>query len=109
MIVRVWSARAIAAKLPLYLVHFHDIVLPHMRALSGFVGATVMHREIGIGEIEIVVQTRWQSMMAVRTFAGDDADIAVVERAAVALLNDYDRTARHFDIEIDTSAEEKGR
>ena len=105
MIVRMWSARAIAAKVPLYLAHFHDSVLPELKSLSGFMGATIMRREISVGELEIVVQTRWQSMMAVRSFAGDTPDTAVVEPAAVAVLNDYDRVVRHFDIELEANGE----
>ncbi|MEP6780454.1 MAG: hypothetical protein ABJC26_11240 [Gemmatimonadaceae bacterium] len=105
MIVRMWSARAIEAKVPLYLSHFHDVVLPRLRELSGFLGATVMHREIAVGEIEIVVQTRWQSMMAVRAFAGDQVETAVVEQGAVEVLNDYDRVVRHFNMELDTGAQ----
>ncbi|MEP6766585.1 MAG: hypothetical protein ABJB66_19880 [Gemmatimonadaceae bacterium] len=104
MIVRMWSARAIEAKVPVYLAHFHDSVLPQLQGLSGFLGATVMHREISVGEIEIIVQTRWQSMMAVRAFAGEHVEVAVVDESVVAVLNDYDRTVRHFKMELDTGA-----
>ena len=105
MIVRVWNARAIAPKVLQYLARFHDAVLPQLKTLSGFMGATVMQREISVGELEIVVQTRWQSMLAVRSFAGDPPDLAVVEKAAVAVLNDYGRVVRHFDIELEAGPE----
>ncbi len=55
MIVRVWNARAIAPKVLQYLARFHDAVLPQLKTLSGFMGATVMQREISVGELEIVV------------------------------------------------------
>lgn len=44
-------------------------------------------------------------MLAVRSFAGDPPDLAVVEKAAVAVLNDYGRVVRHFDIELEAGPE----
>jgi hypothetical protein len=50
------------------------------------------------GGIEVVVSTRWDSLDAIRAFAGDDIARAVVHDEAAALFADYDRTVRHFEI-----------
>jgi heme-degrading monooxygenase HmoA len=49
---------------------------------------------------EVVVVTRWESLAAIRGFAGDDIDRAVVHDEAAALFADYDRTVRHFQLVI---------
>ena len=53
-------------------------MLPELRNVPGFVGATLSKREEG-ERIEFVVLTRWQSLEAIRAFAGADVDRAVVE------------------------------
>jgi len=52
----------------------------------------------------MVVATRWDSLDAIRSFAGDDIDRAVGHDEAAALFSDYDRTVRHFAIVIDDRA-----
>jgi heme-degrading monooxygenase HmoA len=45
-----------------------------------------------------VVLTLWDSMDAVRRFAGPDPDKAVVEPAAQAVLTEFDQSVTHFEI-----------
>lgn len=47
---------------------------------------------------EIVVIAEWESEGAVRAFAGDDIEAAVVAPEALALLSDADARVRHFDV-----------
>ena len=42
--------------------------------------------------------TFWESMAAVRQFAGSHPEKAVVEPEAKAVLSDFDRVVRHFEI-----------
>ena len=46
--------------------------------------------------MEFLVVTRWDSMEAVRGFAGTEPSRAVVEPEAMAALDDYDREVRHY-------------
>jgi heme-degrading monooxygenase HmoA len=101
MIVRVWRGWAAQAKSGDYPAHFRRAVLPELRATEGFLGATLM-REDRAGEIEFVVMTRWASLDAIRAFAGETLDRAVVEPGAVAALERFDETVRHYDV-IDAS------
>ena len=48
--------------------------------------------------MEFLVLTRWQSMEAIRAFAGAAVDKAVVEPGAVAALDDFDDTVRHYEV-----------
>ena len=95
MIVRSWSARPLPNRGEHYLAFFRRVVRPQLDALSGFRGAEILaSTESG----EVVVLTRWDSMDAVRQFAGDDPSHAVVEPEAVAFFGDYDRTVRHYEV-----------
>jgi heme-degrading monooxygenase HmoA len=101
MIVRSWSARLDARNVARYLEHLDHSVKPALAALPGFLGAAVLERRLdGSSQAvsEVVVQTRWQSLDAIRAFAGDDISAAVVEPAAAALFSDYDRRVLHYQV-----------
>lgn len=97
VIARVWTARTTPAQAPAYAAHLRTRVLPQLRALSGYAGASLLRRDAD-GETELIVVTRWQSLDAVRAFAGDDLDAAVVEDEAAAVLTWYDTRVRHYEI-----------
>lgn len=99
MIIREWRGRAALDKPDAYPAHFEKSVLPELKTIAGFLGATLMQEKRG-DRIEFVVLTRWHSMAAIAAFAGEDASQAVVEPAAVAALVDYDRQVRHYEVVI---------
>src|SRR5579864_1290541 len=82
-IVRHWSARTTEAQLPKYLEHFSVNVLPELRIVPGFLGASVSVRH-NANEVEIFVETTWRSLDAIRAFAGADLEAAVVASQAAA-------------------------
>jgi len=97
MIARLWSARTTSAQSRAYLNHFSAGVLPALRQFSGYAGSTVMTREVQ-GSVEILVTTLWQSREAIDAFAGPDRETAVVAPEAAALLTEYDRRVKHYEI-----------
>jgi heme-degrading monooxygenase HmoA len=97
MIIRAWRGRASPAKSDAYPRHFRETVVPSLRDVPGFLGAQLTRRAEG-DEVEFLVLTRWQSMEAVRAFAGPAVDKAVVEPAAIAALDDFDATVRHYEV-----------
>ena len=99
MISRLWSARTTQAQSHAYLQHFSAAVLPALRKFEGYVSSTVLTRPKD-GAIEILVVTVWQSFSAIDAFAGPDREAAVVAPAAAALLTDYDRRVRHFEVAL---------
>jgi len=98
-ILRRWAARTSEAQLPKYLEHFSTNVLPELRRISGYLGATVSLRRLE-NEIEILVETTWRSLESIRNFAGSDLEAAVVAAEAAALLTDFDRRVRHYEIAV---------
>jgi len=102
-ILRHWSARATEAQLPKYFEHFTRNVLPELRGVPGYLGATVSVRH-DANEAEIFVETAWRSLEAIRAFAGADFEAAVVAPEAAALLKNFDRRVRHTEVTISASA-----
>ncbi len=105
-IMRHWSARTTEANLPKYLDHFSKNVLPELRRVSGYLGATLHVRRTG-GEAEILVETSWRSLDSIRNFAGSDLEAAVVADEAAALLTGFDRRVRHFETALSDHPQEE--
>jgi heme-degrading monooxygenase HmoA len=99
MIARIWTARSTPALAPEYVAYFEQHVAPELRALKGYEGARVLVREAD-GEAHVMVVTWWASLDAIRAFAGDAIDTAVVHAAAAALLTDFDRGVMHYDVAL---------
>jgi heme-degrading monooxygenase HmoA len=97
MIARVWSAQTTAEQAPAYAEHLRSHVLPALRRVAGYAGMKLLQRPLP-GAVEVVVVTFWQSAEAVRAFAGDDPEQAVVADEAAALLTDFDRRVRHYEV-----------
>jgi heme-degrading monooxygenase HmoA len=97
MIIREWRGRAVHQRADAYPKHFRERVLPGLRKIPGFIGAHLCERQLGLSDkVEFLVLTRWESMDAIRSFAGPSVDVAVVEPAAVAALADFDDTVQHY-------------
>jgi heme-degrading monooxygenase HmoA len=97
MIVRTWRGRAAAEKPDDYPAHFNRSVLPELRQVQGFVSALLLRREAAEG-IDFFVVTTWESLDAIKAFAGEAYDRAVVEPGAVAALASFDETVEHYEV-----------
>ena len=76
MIARRWRGWASdSAGADAYESHFSDSVRPALEATGGFVDATIERVDAADGRVEIVVVTRWESMDAIRSFAGEDVEL----------------------------------
>ncbi len=101
MILRRWTARATSPGARLYERHFRDSVLPELGGLEGHRGAYLLQRRDG-DDVEVTVMTVWASMDAVRGFAGDDPERAVVEPRAREVLDAFDEVVSHHEVVVDT-------
>jgi hypothetical protein len=101
MIIREWRGRTSVERADAYPEHFRRTVLPELKQLSGFGGATLCRRDTG-GVIEYLVLTRGASLRAIETFAGPAIGTAVVEPGAIAALVDFDTEVRHYEVVDDT-------
>jgi len=101
MVERVWSARAANREnAAAYAAYFLRVMLPELRAVPGYCAAKVVQRDRD-GGIEVVVVSFWESLEAIRSFAGEDISRAVVHPEAAALFADYDHSVRHYDVVVE--------
>jgi len=80
-----------------YSAYFDKTLLPQLRELDGFSGAFLLARDDG-GLVELTAHTIWDSLDAIRAFAGDDITTAVVEPEALAVLQHSDPTVVHRNV-----------
>jgi heme-degrading monooxygenase HmoA len=99
VIARLWSAHTTPALCDAYLQHFEQAVQPELHRVKGFLGATVGTRPAP-GSVEILVTTYWASFDAIDAFAGADREAAVVAAEAAALLTDFDKRVRHYEVAL---------
>jgi heme-degrading monooxygenase HmoA len=67
--------------------------------VPGFRGGYVSRRD-DQGEVEFLVMTLFDSLEAVRAFAGDEYEVAVIEPEAAELLSRADDRAAHYEVVI---------
>jgi heme-degrading monooxygenase HmoA len=94
IVARSWTAHATPEGARAFVAHFRDSRAPRFAQLPGYLGASIAERPVG-DLIELVVVTRWASAEAIRAFAGDDPERAVVEPVVRAMLVSFDERAAH--------------
>ena len=99
MIGRLWRGWTGAGSADAYEQLLRTTVLPGIRRVDGYRGAYVLRRDVEEG-VEFVALTLFESLDAVRAFAGEDHETAVVPPAARALLDRFDERAVHYEIVI---------
>ena len=97
MISRLWTARCAPEHAQAYETLLLTRILPELDKTDGCLGAYLMRRETG-GEVEFAVLHLFESLAAVKAFAGDHYEAAVVPGEARALLASFDPVAQHFDV-----------
>ena len=100
MIERLWRGWIAAEKADAYERFLRDEFLPSAHAIKGYRGARVLRRDTG-DEIEFLVITHFDSLAAIRAFAGDDLEQAHVAPAARALLDRWEECVAHYEIAFD--------
>ena len=101
MIARIWRGITLKEKADDYLAYLHGTGLPDYAKTPGNRGVTVLRRDQG-DHCEVMLISLWESMDAVRAFAGENEDAAVIEPRAEELLTEYDPLVRHFDVVVRT-------
>lgn len=67
------------------------------RHIPGYRGITLLRRDVG-GEVEFVTVMWFASLDAVRAFAEEDYEAAVVPTKARLLLSRFDLRSTHYDV-----------
>ena len=69
----------------------------HNRNIKGFKNIQLLRRNTG-EEVEFVTVMLFDSLDAVREFAGEDYEVAVVPKKARAVLAHFDDRSQHYEV-----------
>ena len=97
MIARHWRGWTKAEAADGYEQFLKQNVLPDLRKIVGYRGGYVLRREVG-EETEFVVINLFDTLEAVKRFAGEDYEIPVFEPEAKAFLNRIEPFAAHYEV-----------
>jgi heme-degrading monooxygenase HmoA len=96
MVARIWHGWASRENADAYEQLVSSHVLPGINRVDGYLGAYLLRDDDAGDEVEFVTVTLFESMDAVRAFAGDDFEAAVVPPEARRLLSRFDERSRHY-------------
>lgn len=99
MIARIWRGWAPPESAGDYQHHYETEVSGHLKQVSGFRGAQLL-RQDRHGEVAFTSITWFTDLDAVRAFAGDDYERAVVEEPARATLGRWDERVAHHEVAV---------
>ncbi len=97
MIARHWRGWTEAGNADAYERLLKQTVLPGLREIAGYRGGYVLRNDLP-DEVEFVVINFFESLDAVKQFAGDEYDVPVFEPEARALLSKVEPVARHYEV-----------
>jgi antibiotic biosynthesis monooxygenase (ABM) superfamily enzyme len=99
MISRIWHGWTTLANADAYDALLQSEIFAGIRDrhMAGYRGIQLLRRNAG-NEVEFVTIMWFDSLDAVRTFAGDDYELAVVPPRARALLSRFDARSQHFEV-----------
>ena len=97
MISRQWKGVAKDQEADSYINHLKTDTFPTLSKINGFIRASILKRTVEEG-IEFLIITEWESMEAIREFAGETVDVAVVPPVVQAMMIKYDRKVSHYEV-----------
>jgi heme-degrading monooxygenase HmoA len=97
MIARLWRGWTPFEHADAYERLLREQVLPGLKGIEGYRGGYILRQE-GTDEVEFVVMNLFDSLDAVRAFAGPEYTIPVFEPEARQLLSKVEPIARHYEV-----------
>ncbi len=108
MISRIWHGWTIPANADIYegLLKEEIFVGIQDRRIRGFRGIQLLRRDTG-KEVEFVTIMTFDALDAVREFAGEDYETAVVPERARAVLSRFDERSQHYEIRAERGGDRR--
>lgn len=102
MISRIWHGWTASENAAAYETLLRSEILPGIanRGIAGYRGAHLLRRDVP-GEVEFVTILWFDSLGAVREFAGADFDHSVVPEKARRLLLRFDDRSQHYETVVE--------
>jgi heme-degrading monooxygenase HmoA len=99
MISRIWHGYTTPANADAYETLLKEEIFAGIRGrrIEGFREIQLFRRNLG-AEVEFITVMWFDSLDAVRTFAGPDYEVAVVPPKARAILSHFDERSQHYEV-----------
>jgi heme-degrading monooxygenase HmoA len=102
MISRNWTGLCKKERANDYIIHLREETFQKLKTIDGFIRASILTRELSEGT-EFLIVTEWQSLEAIKQFAGSAYDTAVVPLQAQEMMIRYEEKVRHYEITFSTN------
>ena len=102
MITRIWHGWTTHGNADTYQGLLESEILPGIarKQIPGYRGAHLVRRALE-DEVEFITLLWFDSLDSVRSFMGEDYEVAYVPDAARAVLSRFDDRSRHYDVVLD--------
>jgi len=94
---RQWKGIVKPSRAQHYINHLRGETFPSLKNIPGFVSASILQRTVPAGE-EFLIVTVWESIEAIKRFAGENPEVAVVPANVQTMMVEYEKVARHYAI-----------
>lgn len=106
MISRIWHGWTTPGNADIYEKLLQEEIFTGIedRHIRGFKGIQLLRRQAE-EEVEFVTIMSFDSLEAVREFAGEDYEVAVVPQKARAVLSRFDERSQHYEVRAERNSE----
>lgn len=106
MISRIWHGYTTAANADAYELLLKSEIFTGIqnRQIVGYKGIQLFRRNLDV-EVEFITIMWFDSIDAIRVFAGEDYEVAVVPPKARTLLSRFDARSQHYEVKTELKAQ----
>ena len=107
MVLRIWHGWTTPSNADAYEALLKDEIFVNIRGrkIPGYQGIRLLRRAMS-SEVEFVTIITFDNIEAVRQFAGQDYEAAVVPQKARALLARFDQRSLHYELRVELAKEQ---
>ena len=97
MIARIWHGSTKPEHADAYEAMLQPELLPGISKVPGFKGSYFLRRSVG-NEVEFVTILLWESLEALKAYAGPDYEISIIPEERRKYLAKHDERAAHYEV-----------
>lgn len=97
MIARVWHGTTTPENADPYESMLKPELLPGLSKVPGFRGSYFLKRNVG-DDVEFITIILWESLDALRAFAGHDYEVSIIPEERRKYLKRHDEKAAHYEV-----------
>ncbi|ABF43766.1 antibiotic biosynthesis monooxygenase domain protein [Candidatus Koribacter versatilis Ellin345] len=97
MIARVWHGATKPQHADAYESMLKPELLPGLSKIAGYKGSYFLRRDLG-QEVEFITMIFWESLDALKAFAGPDYELSIIPEERRQYLSKHDEKAAHYEV-----------